>query len=202
MVKQTWVKVNGVWQKVKSAWANVGGTWKKDVMPKGNIGGDWKEFMSYSVFPPYLYLEGKEGVSWVEGHKTTHFHNARSKESTYLYLESDSSSSEAAIAWVTEEAVDLTSYNKLSLFLPLFAGLVSLIASASKTGDYNTYDARAQSSTSIVMGEGPRIAYDKTVELDVSDLSGSFYIRFHAESVLAFTQTYGSVVHASKTWLE
>lgn len=46
-MKQTYVKVGGVWKPVHNVWVKVAGVWRQRVVPKGVVGGAWRTFKQY-----------------------------------------------------------------------------------------------------------------------------------------------------------
>lgn len=112
MAKQTWVNVGGIWKQVKDVWLKENGEWKNEVVPKGKVGGSWKEFITYSIFPPYLFLHGNEGVEWVVGYREGDPNRTRGvKQDGQLLIETDEINVE--FAWVTDTMIDLSNYNSI-----------------------------------------------------------------------------------------
>lgn len=112
MAKQTWVNVGGIWKQVKDVWLKENGEWKNEVVPKGKVGSSWKEFITYNIFPPYLFLHGNEGVEWVEGYKTgTPDRTKGVKQDGQLLIETDEVNVE--FAWVTDTMINLSNYNSI-----------------------------------------------------------------------------------------
>jgi len=115
-----------------------------------------------------LYIAGVEYVPWVQGFASG---GSASKASGYLNIVSSSSTFDVAI--VTDFAIDLTSINRIWVESQEFGsttGLAFLIASMQKNGDQNTFDARTGVSTQNSI---------QRAVLDVSSLSGNYYIRIH-----------------------
>jgi len=133
----------------------------------------------------YIYNEGEFEDYWVEGHSNGD--GEQSKESTYLYLYA-SDAVNGVRTWVTDEEVDLTDVDSIKVTISNWSGLVStgaLIASSIKTGGTGDYDARETFTA------------DGTVTLDVSALSGDYYVRVH----VTVTMTTGSF-RITKVWVE
>lgn len=132
----------------------------------------------------YLYNEGVENVAWVEGYGYG-YDWTHTKESDHLLIDID----EAEAAWVTDAVVDLSAYSTLKVDWESAgdSAWVHLIVSSVKNGDGETYNARYTDYGSFAR---------KTDSVDVSALSGSYYVRVHL---------YGSGVSQLKThkvWLE
>ena len=124
-----------------------------------------------------VYKEGMEAVEFVEGYSDNT--GTLSKESDHLFLStfSDVSIYAAIRTYVIDEPIDLTNVNEITVDWEL-----------SGYGTYNLYYAKLCVST-IKMGSLGD--YDKSLEingdnprteqvLDVSDLSGEYYLRLHS----------------------
>ncbi|MBM7579996.1 hypothetical protein [Jeotgalibacillus terrae] len=178
MAKKTWINISGTWTEVKNVWQNVGGVWKEKVLPKGNISGVWKEFMQYLV---QIYKEGTEFTPLVEGiNVSTNKEVERNAGYIRLYcVNSDASGTGinggGQLALVTDQPLDLTNFSTVIIDwgTTLTAGKSHLIVSSVKNGDFNTFEAKRTRDGS----------FNRVVEsLDVSGLTGEFYIRFHIQS--------------------
>ena len=104
-------------------------------------------------------------------------------QSSMIYIPTYCSTDEDENAVVTDSPVDLTNVSKIRADLVCSLGSNPsasehyMIVSTSKTGRYTTYNARVSVSTDT----------RQWFELDVSSLSGSYYLRFHV-----YKNSYGS----------
>lgn len=165
MAKKTLVNINGVWRNVKTAWLNVSGVWKK-VTPKGNRNDLWKEFIQYTLT---LYSYGASNTT---------FSGSRFLQATdhlQINIESRFSGTTAGL-FATDEMIDLTDYQKITFITELSTTNVMnnvnrvLGVSTSKTS--SGFDARISRSFYNTRGE-----QRTTYTLDISDLSGMYYIK-------------------------
>jgi hypothetical protein len=143
----------------------------------------------------YLYNEGAGEDDWVAGYSTGS--GSQSKESDHFYLDLDSSS-HAERAWVTDELVDLSSYNTVKIEWESYdwnyeSGMgnvwvyfVTSTDKATPAGDYITVIAKSEEFTSRID------------EMDISGLSGSYYIRVH----LTGNYVNDAKLKIYKVWLE
>lgn len=86
------------------------------------------------------------------------------------------------IGWVTDVTVDLTGYSSLEVTWRQGGtgnnnNSSRLVVSTNKTADSNTFDARVTAANTFST---------TTTSLDVSGLSGSYYIRVHARDNSSF----------------
>jgi len=139
----------------------------------------------------YIYNEGEHEEMWVEGMKRwgdgVYY---LSKESNHLYISAAGDDMMGVIAdtsWVTAEKVDLTAYNKAKFDLS-GSGVVRPAVSDIQMG-------LSDSMTAFLNLFSPS---RQVYELDVSGLSGEYYIRVHAYSY----DTSESEVCCYKIWLE
>lgn len=123
------------------------------------------------------YTNGKENVPWVEGYSLST--GVVSKEADHLSLSTTRTGveSESWRAFVTDVPVDLTRIKTLEVSwesVGVDDGLGAyLIASTNKTGTVSAQNAR------LIVGG---LFSVKTSTLDVSALSGLYYLRIHASS--------------------
>jgi len=132
------------------------------------------------IEPEYLYFEGQELVSWVQGSRssvsTGGFVNL-AKESNNLFIEARDSRRAVHGTWVTNALIDLTQWNKLAID---WAGVgedgndckYALIISTEKMSGPSIADRSLRAT---------RRFSRRTRDIDVSDLTGLYYIRVHAE---------------------
>lgn len=132
-----------------------------------------------------LYDNGTEEVTWTSAILTTDskMEWIISKETDHLLLYSDllggsRGTANAEALWVTDNKVDLTNTDTLYITWEVVGTNgdkqnheISFIASSTKEGDFETYDARLNHA----LGNSEM---SKTTEsLDVSGLAGEYYIR-------------------------
>lgn len=147
----------------------------------------------FSSFNPILFdTDGSgstENTSFVTGFNTggsnavteNFYDSSLSSYSTRLNVPGITGVSE--IGWVTDVTVDLTGYSSLEVTWRQ-AGTANnnnssrLVVSTNKTADSNTFDARATAINTFSL---------TTTSLDVSGLSGSYYIRVHARDNSSFS---------------
>ena len=144
--------------------------------------------MGILVFPAlmrrrsgYLYNYGSEGVTWVKGYDSDDG-NTFNKAASKIELVAASVNG-AEIAVVTDSAIDLTGIDTVKFYVNRGYSTNDymhryFIASTSKTGGYDTYNVRDYV-------QGGMFYY--TATLDVSGLSGSYYLRAHARTTILFT---------------
>ncbi|MEG6615401.1 pyocin knob domain-containing protein [Peptococcaceae bacterium 1198_IL3148] len=134
----------------------------------------WKPISKGGLLPGFnglLYYSGEEHIQFDVGYKTGTA--TQSKNADCLLLQPSSSTGECA--YVTSIEVDLTNVNTLKVdWEQSYADNNTysyLIVSTSKTGNFETYNART-----YVRGQFAR----KIDTLDVSNLTGTYYIRVAA----------------------
>lgn len=149
-------------------------------------------------WPRFLYDEGREWhVSWVAGYSLGS--GSVSKQSDHMYLDAYGEGGQytAERAYVINSVVDLTEVSKLLVDWSNSGTSVStnesyLVASTNKTGAAATYDARYRRTSTFSR---------QVDELDVSTLSGNYYVRVHARD--AATGTYQrSTLRVYRVWGE
>jgi len=122
-----------------------------------------------------LYIAGVEYVSWVTGY--SYGSPTLSKESDHLRIRTDSTNEQGT--WVTNYPVDLTniSYIAVQSFETLTVwGNASIVVSTEKNGDIHNFTKKTDASTSSTI-----IDHSSMRVLNVSDLSGPYYIRIHRQ---------------------
>lgn len=131
--------------------------------------------MAWPDVDGYIYDEGTHEDEWVAGYSNDG--GSQSKESDHLLMEVDRNNSNPVRTWVTDSPIDLTNVDDVIFE---WQGLSSsggatavhrVAASTSKGGQLAVFDAEfTRNATS----------FSRTTDtLDVSGLSGSYYIRFH-----------------------
>jgi len=168
-----------------------------DTLTATQVGKKIKLVWTYTPAPSwpdangYIYNEGEHEEMWIEGMKR--FGGgiySLSKESDHLYISAAGDDMMGVIAdtsWVTAEKVDLTAHNKVKVDLSgtdvtrLVVSDIQMDLSYTQTASLNLFSPSRQ-----------------VYELDVSGLSGEYYIRVHAWS----DNTSGSEVCCYKIWLE
>lgn len=145
-----------------------------------------------------LYWYGAESVPWVPGESVAG--GLQVKHSDYMYAEVGETAV-ARKAWVTDVAVDLASVNTVYVDWDLIGsgsfsadgiGENLIIASTTKMGNHLVYDA-------IINLQGEYVR--QVTALDVSALSGLYYIRVHAKDGSG-SGTRKAVQKVCRVWLE
>ena len=98
--------------------------------------------------------------------------NVSSKEDDHLYLMVANSEGTSQVTWVSDNSVDLTNISSINVEceFTIDRGRFYIIASSSKTGDVTVYDEQFREDQ----------GFSRSVKtLDISSLSGSYYIRIH-----------------------
>jgi hypothetical protein len=135
----------------------------------------------------YIYNEGQHEDYWVEGMKWGRGTYSYSKESDHLYVSvAGEEGYISETSWVTDSKVDLTAYNKVKVDFS-GTGTTRLVVSDIQMGISFQYVAL------LNLFSPPRQVY----ELDISGLSGEYYIRVHA-----WTEGDNVKVYCYKIWLE
>lgn len=186
MSKNTWINVQGTWKAVTNVWVNVGGIWKSKATPKVNVGGIWKDFIQYMFS---IYDNGIERISIVQGRKPSSY-SIFQKNADNIFLQSYVGTIDDEVTLVTNVMVDVTEYTKVCVeWAASDKGSYFIIASTDKLSASNVFNTKFSKTGS----------FTKTVDyLDVSSLTGSFYIRCHAVTTM---QGIGKI-NIHKIWLE
>lgn len=195
MAKATWINVAGTWKKVINVWKNVGGIWKQKVIPKGNIAGVWKDFMQY-LFS--IYDNGVENVAVVKGIGISPYSTfTKETNDIKMYASYTTTNGPEEVSAVTDTMVDLTNYTKAKIEFTSSGdpNLRYIIASTNKTGNHTVYTASA--TNSIIS------ATKVTAELDISALTGNYYIRVHQyANHVDGKGTTSTTMYLYRIWLE
>lgn len=179
MPKKTWVNIGGTWRAVKNVWVNIGGAWKQKVIPKGNIAGVWKDFIQYMLT---IYDSGVMYVPLVKGftrYDVDHGGSAYVSFDDNEILLFAGAYSETSV--VTDYPLDITGYQAVSVTWSNNATddpmlwEAALVVSKNKLGDYNDHEAG-------IIIQDKRINDGIVTKLNISDLTGSYYIRVHSIS--------------------
>ena len=143
--------------------------------------------MASGVWDGYLYKEGNEYEhltgGWVHGY-TRNANYSQSKESDHLYAKVSSSvnwdannvsGTEGVRTWVTDELIDLTEFNQIkiqwaNIGVDHSSVFSTFAVSPNKTGNYTDYTERVWL----------QYAFDREDVIDISSLSGGYYVRVHA----------------------
>lgn len=162
----------------------------------GNNGDVWLRVLPSN---PYYYL-GEFEESWVEG--LSNGAGSVTKEKDYLKVEAIFEGAIALKTCVTDNAVDLTNINTIYVEWENDGGTngenttvqTKFNVSKNKTGDQTVYDARISQSDGI---------FNKQIStVNVSDLSGTYYLRAHARAT-GTGQTAGtSTLKVYRVWGE
>ena len=128
------------------------------------------------IIVPY-YTEGVENVAWVEGYTRDGGIYDYSKAGNRLYIKAEFDVNAAEGTWVTDAQVDLSIIKTLYIDWQSegVSPLVHLNASSSKTGRYFTFNAQVSQSG---------VAGRHIASLDVSSLSGLYYLRVHSSAII------------------
>lgn len=148
-----------------------------------------------------IYIDGTEHISMVEGYSLRG--GSYTEYDEYIRLIASESYNTAVRTTVTDVAIDLRAVNKVFLeYICLYRNSYSymgecyLVASTNKTGNYTTYDARKQ-----VQNIQESISESYITFLDVSGLSGDYYIRCHAYDPSG-SGGWGPSFNIKKIWTE
>jgi len=130
-----------------------------------------------------LYVFGDSIINFVQGYTYASYVTYQVNSSS-LYIKSER---ESDITIVSDIAVNLTGVSMVYIIYSTDGGYATnyLVASTSKTGDYSTYNSRAtlqDNSDSMLVGY-----------IDVSGLSGNYYIRVHVHGTRPSTGLAGSL---------
>ncbi len=143
-----------------------------------------------------FYDQGKEYVPWVAGYSVGT--GNQSKETDHLYLYAHNTSGTAERVYVTDCAIYLDQIAALKIDWANdgsddpYNGSY-FIASTEKNGDYATHDAQLPKT----------YPFTRRIEsLDVSGLTGAYYIRAHARDHAVIGTEYISSLHVYKVWGE
>ena len=141
------------------------------------------------------YNNGTENINWAEGYSLgTSASNTQSKQSDHLHIYVGDVSAEQVRTWVTDVPVDLTNISKLKITWNNYRSVHNsnqshFVVSTEKMGNYTTYNANFVRLQQFAL---------TTDEMNVSSLSGHYYIRVHARSISGYT----SGIRAYKIWGE
>jgi len=138
------------------------------------VEGDTSSWVVPDPLQPESSYSDSSNVSMIEviQEPITIQENVLGKESDYLYLMVANSEGTSQSTWVTDNTVDLTDIDNVNVNceFTIDRGRFYIIASSSKTGSVITYDAQLKED----------YKFNQTTKvLDVSNLSGSYYIRIH-----------------------
>lgn len=157
---------------VGSRWVNISGNSKQEFVCVDATSGSalWKATVGKTDVKLYFYNEGMQEVTWSNGYSAGG--GSQSKNADHMLLTVSASSERA---YVTDVLIDLKPISKLCVEWSSVGQVVigALNVSTDKNGDLTTYDARSSKSP---FNSGSRLVN----ELDVSNLSGQYYIRVHA----------------------
>jgi hypothetical protein len=155
----------------------------------------------------YLYNVGDECSAltggWVAGFNSGAVRNSLTKNASNITVKAGGTGGFPPInTVVTNNGVDLTTAQSVKLQFSAFGPgtyanrSIYLVASTNKTANQDTYNARAYDDYSTSGG-----VVDKTITLDVSGLSGLYYVRAHARSASDEVGNDCEIV-VSKIWLK
>ncbi len=143
----------------------------------------------------YIYNEGIYEDKWVEGYSTGTGSQSK-EEDSHLYLYAKRESADAERTYVTDKRVDLTDWDDLKIewentASESDANFSYLAVSTNKSGDSGIADERINTNSN----------FTKTTDtMNVSGLSGSYYIRVHATALTL--SDIESELKVYKVWLE
>ncbi len=129
----------------------------------------------FSASTPY-YTAGTENVDWIKGSSV----GTVTFGASYMSVSTSSTQTAVDSYAVTNVLVNLTNINTLkidwagSIYQQIIAGMY-LCISTTKLGTYGTYNARLSG------GSGLDSFARRTDSLDVSGLTGNYYLRIHAQ---------------------
>ena len=168
--------------------------------------------MASGVWDGYLYKEGDEYISqtggWVQGY-TNSANYSQSKESDHLFLKVSSSvlwdhtdlfGTEGVRTWVTDNPIDLTEFNQLKIYWRNDGSSSDqqrsyFVVSTDKTAHY-------ADNTKVFYISNRFTAWQENM-IDVSDLSGNYYIRVHARGILNLDSKHRiSEISVGRIWVE
>ena len=173
--------------------------WKSNLAGYVYYNGEWLPFIEYQII---LYNEGLSNVAWglYAQTPTQTIYKLTYNESTMTfsyYCRSTGAGRDQVFAMYTPDMYDLTYKTKIIVeFTEIRVGTsrqnnpIYLIASTVQKASHNTYDA--------MNNYFPGSTTNVTLELDVSSLSGEFYIRING-----FNQDMSeNYVEIKKMWIE
>lgn len=139
---------------------------------------------SASARTPY-YTEGTENVDWINGSPVVNFN------ASYMGVTTLTSTAIVDAYAVTNSTVNLTNINTIyidlsssrSASVPKLTG-VTICISSTKLGAHTTYNAYTTASKALSR---------QILSVDVSGLSGSYYIRIHAHKGGSTSSSYYAV---------
>lgn len=139
----------------------------------------------------YIYREGQHEEMWVEGYRIGL--GAQGKLPDHLYAFAEQSPSIQERTWVINQPLNLTGYDsiKIDALTETTKGKALLVVSGNKDG---SHDQEVAAEASIITG-GEREIFT----LDVSGLSGEYYIRIHVRTAGRGNSNY---YRCYKVWLE
>lgn len=153
--------------------------------------GNWR-LKRHGLLKNNYYNEGLEYADWVPGYSIA-VGGSLSKEIDHLYLYASNAAARVERTWVTDNAINLTNVGTLEIEwanegVSFSANITRFIVSVDKMGDYEVL-------TKSINKTGP---FARTTDtLDVSDLTGNYYLRIHArDNSAAYART--SLVRAYK----
>lgn len=180
------IKVNSGLVRPKAINVFMNGSWATRKIGKIFNAGTWKNFIQYLL---EVYTLGVEHIPIVQGYRYNT--NDMFKRENYLELVSDTANGNE-LACVTDTMIDLTNYSTVFVQWSGYSGYIDgrciLIASTTKNNNRTVYDA-----ITAYDPPGTTERTQITSALNVSSLSGQYYIRVH--SYIAETRVY-------KIWME
>jgi len=132
----------------------------------------------------HLYYRGNECVPWSNGYMSDPAFRDKSHSAMVFLVSYSGSDGRGQAAYRTTSRISLTGINSIKAIVAVNGSNQPdfyLIASTSSTGSSGTYDARARVGSSR---DGLQI-----VSLDVSELTGLYYIRLHLVSGSSYTSS-------------
>lgn len=146
-----------------------GGQWLMKKIGYVFRSGVWKPFMQHIL---EIYNEGAEGVPLVEGYNVGI--SALTKNANNIELKAVARGFEnGEVSVVTDSMIDLTGYETVYLEASKQSlAHLRLIVSKDKMGSFSVFDAQTGVASGVVIEKG-------IFKIDVSDLTGDFYIRVH-----------------------
>ncbi|MFA7206379.1 MAG: hypothetical protein WC102_08630, partial [Saccharofermentanales bacterium] len=136
-----------------------------------------------------LYDDGVETTAWEVGYLNAD--GTATKQSSYLQLNVSQNTSGSEATFVTTNKIDLTGINKVVVDWDVLAGQnlnndFYIVVSSIKDNNKETYDLRVKVDVNVTPGR-------RKTTLDVSSLSGSYYIRVHNYCGYSISIAYANI---------
>ncbi|WP_214797663.1 hypothetical protein [Exiguobacterium sp. s5] len=161
-MRQTYVKVGGVWKPCHNVWVKVAGVWRQRVVPKGIVAGAWRTFKQYVLT---LVSGDTYSVSFVEYSSANAF---IVPDEDHTHLEATANIIDPQEAYITtSSAYDLTPFNTLIIDWETIGNNIE------KTGQLQVLNG----STVVASINTSTTFSRRTQSIDISGLTGPHSIR-------------------------